>query len=90
MGTTFMDDMRLDTPLRVGLLASSTLARRNGCRAPVVLLLVVDLMEALLPGRAAVDRVGPLADELPNLARGGRVLSPLPPAGVRADMVMVL
>jgi hypothetical protein len=91
VGTTFIDDMRLDTPLRVGLLFSSTLARRKGCRAAVAaVLLVADLTDALLPGRAAVDSVGPLADELPNLARGGRVLSALPPAGVRPDMAMVL
>jgi len=91
VGTTFIDDMRLDTPLRVGLLFSSTLARRKGCRAAVAaVLLVADLTDALLPGRAAVDSVGPLADELPNLARGGRVLSAVPPAGVRPDMAMVL
>lgn len=91
VGTTFIDDMRLDTPLRVGLLFSSTLARRKGCRAAVAaVLLVADLTDALLPGRAAVDSVGPLADELPNLARGGRVLSALPPAGVRPDIAMVL
>jgi hypothetical protein len=91
VGTTFIDDMRLDTPLRVGLLFSSTLARRKGCRATVAaVLLVADLTEALLPGRAAVDSVGPLADELPNLARGGRVLSALPPAGVRPDMAIIL
>lgn len=91
VGTTFIDDMRLDTPLRVGLLFSSTLARRKGCRAAVAaVLLVADLTDALLPGRAAVDSVGPLADELPNLTRGGRVLSALPPAGVRPDMAMVL
>ena len=91
VGTTFIDDMRLDTPLRVGLLFSSTLARRKGCRAAVAaVLLVADLTDALLPGRAAVDSVGPLADELPSLARGGRVLSALPPAGVRPDMAMVL
>jgi hypothetical protein len=91
VGTTFMDDMRLDTPLRVGLLFSSTLARRKGCRAAVAaVLLVADLTDALLPGRAAVDSVGPLADELPSLARGGRVLSAVPPAGVRPDMAMAL
>jgi hypothetical protein len=91
VGTTFIDDMRLDTPLRVGLLFSSTLARRKGCRAAVAaVLLVADRTDALLPGRAAVDSVGPLADELPNLGRGGRVLSALPPAGVRLDMAMVL
>jgi hypothetical protein len=91
VGTTFIDDMRLDTPLRVGLLFSSTLARRKGCRAAVAaVLLVADLTDALLPGRAAVDSVGPLADELPSLARGGRVLSAVPPAGVRPDMAMVL
>ena len=84
-----MDDMRLDTPLRVGLLFSSTLASRNGCLAVAVVLLVVDLTDALLPGRFAVDSVGPLAEELPILARGGRVLSALPPAGVLPDMVMV-
>ncbi|KAG9962100.1 hypothetical protein KCU78_g24535, partial [Aureobasidium melanogenum] len=91
VGTLFIDDMRLDTPLRVGLLFSSTLAMRKGCRAAVAaVLLVADLTDALLPGRAAVDSVGPLAEELPNLARGGRVLSALPPAGVRPDMAMVL
>lgn len=90
VGTLFMDDMRLDTPLSVGLLFSSTLAMRKGCRAAVAaVLLVADLTDALLPGRAAVDSVGPLAEELPNLARGGRVLSALP-AGVRPDMAMVL
>lgn len=91
VGTLFIDDMRLDTPLRVGLLFSSTLAMRKGCRAAVAaVLLVADLTDALLPGRAAVDSVGPLAEELPNLARGGRVLSALPPAGVRPDMAMAL
>jgi Na+-transporting NADH:ubiquinone oxidoreductase subunit NqrE len=91
VGTLFIDDMRLDTPLRVGLLFSSTLAMRKGWRAAVAgVLLVADLTDALLPGRAAVDNVGPLAEELPNLARGGRVLSALPPAGVRPDMAMVL
>lgn len=90
VGTLFIDDMRLDTPLSVGLLFSSTLAMRKGCRAAVAaVLLVADLTDALLPGRAAVDSVGPLADELPNLAGGGRVLSALP-AGVRPDMAMVL
>lgn len=91
VGTTFIEDMRLDTPFRVGRLFSSTLAMRKGCRAAVAaVLLVADLTDALLPGRAAVDSVGPLADELPNLARGGRVLSALPPPGVRPDMAMVL
>lgn len=92
-----MDDMRLDTPLRVGLLFSSTLARRKGLLlAAAAALLALDRVDKLLPGRAAVARVGPLDDELPSRANGGRDLSLLPPApapapaAARPDMATVL